>query len=177
MHYRVVKEVQTAKGDNNMKTLVAFYSLEGNTQFISESIAAKLGADILKLETEKPFPTQGFAKFFKGGMSSVFKSTPKLKNQGIDLSAYDNIVLGMPVWASTYASPMNTLIKKHKFTGKKVALLLCSGGPEVGKCLANLKKALTGNEIVGDIDFMEPLKQDKEEVTKKATAWAASLKF
>jgi len=110
-------------------------------------------------------------------MSAVFKFAPKLKNQNIDLSSYDNIVLGTPVWASTYASPMNTLIKKHKFTGKKVALLICSGGPDVEKCLVNFRKALDGNEIVGHIDFMDPLKKDKEASTKQAIAWAESLKF
>ncbi|MFB0919470.1 MAG: flavodoxin [Oscillospiraceae bacterium] len=160
-----------------MKTLVAFYSLEGYTELISGIIANKLGADILKLETEKPFPTEGFAKFFKGGMSAVFKQTPKLKNTGIDLGAYDNIVLGTPVWASTYASPINTLIKKHKFTGKKVALLVCSGGPDVEKCIANLRKALDGNEIVADINFTEPQKQDKQAVEKRASEWAGSLGF
>ncbi len=160
-----------------MKTLVAFYSLEGYTELVAGIIAKKLGADILKLETEKPFPKEGFAKFFKGGMSAVFKLTPKLKNQNIDLRSYDNIVLGTPVWASTYASPINTLIKKHKFTGKKVALLLCSGGPDVEKCVVNLKKALDGNEIVGDINFTEPQKQDREAVEKRAAEWAESLKF
>ncbi|PKM71658.1 MAG: flavodoxin [Firmicutes bacterium HGW-Firmicutes-16] len=160
-----------------MKTLVAFYSLEGYTELVAGVIATKLGADILKLETVKPFPTKGFAKFFIGGMSSVCKATPKLKNTSIDLSSYDNIVLGTPVWASTFASPINTLLQKHKFAGKKVALLVCSGGPDVEKCLVNFRKALVGNEIVGDINFTEPQKQDKEEVTKRATAWAESLKF
>ena len=160
-----------------MKTLVAFYTLEGNTEFIAEAIAENLGADTLKLETLKPFPTQAPAKYFKGGMSAVFKLKPKLKNQNIDLSSYDNIVLGTPVWASTYAAPMNTLLKKHKFTGKKVALFLCSAGPDVEKCLVKLRKALEGNEIVGDIDFMNPIKKDKEKMTSKAIAWAESLKF
>ena len=160
-----------------MKTLVAFYSLEGYTELVAGIVAAKLGADILKLETEKPFPTKGFAKFFRGGMSAVFKFTPKLKNRNINLSSYDNIVLGTPVWASTYASPMNTLIKNYKFTGKKVALLICSGGSDVEKCLINFRKALVGNEIVGDINFTEPQKQYKDEVAKKANAWAESLKF
>ncbi|MEA4895539.1 MAG: flavodoxin [Oscillospiraceae bacterium] len=160
-----------------MKTLVVFYSLDGNTEFTAGAVAAKLGADILKLETAKPFPNKGFAKFFKGGMCAVFKTAPKLKNRNIDLGPYDNIVLGTPVWASTYAPPINTLMKEHKFTGKKVALLLCSGGPDVEKCLVNLRKLLDGNEIVGDIDFVEPLKKGKEDAEKKADAWAGSLGF
>ena len=160
-----------------MKTLVAYYSLEGNCDFIAGIIAKKLGADILKLETVKPFPTEAPAKFFRGGMSAVFKLTPKLANKNLDLSSYDNIVLGTPLWASTYAAPLNTLIKKHKFSGKKVAVFICRGGGNFDKCVDGLKKALDGNEFVGVTDFIEPLKQNKEEVTQKANAWAESLGF
>jgi len=160
-----------------MKTLVVFYSLEGNTDFIAGVIASALGADLMKLETAKPFPTEAPAKFFKGGMSAVFKMKPKLANKNIDLAPYDNIILGTPVWPSTYASPLNTLFKKHGFTGKKVALFLCSGGDDVAKCVANLKNVLSGNSFVGEMDFIEPLKHDRDDVSQKATDWARSLKF
>ena len=160
-----------------MKTLVVFYSLEGNSEFIAGVIGKKLQADIVKLETAKPFATEGFAKYFKGGMSVVFKLKPKLTNPSIDISQYDKLVIGTPVWAGGFSSPINTFINKYKFKGKKVALFLTSGGPDVEKCFAKLKEALDGNEFAGEIDFIEPLKNDKEEAAKKAEQWAEGLKF
>lgn len=160
-----------------MKTLVVFYSLDGNAEFIAEVIGNKLQADIVKLETVKPFPKEGCGKYFKGGMSVVLKSKPKLANQIIDISAYDNIVIGTPVWASSFASPINTFISKYKISGKKLALFLTSGGPDVEKCFDKLKIALAGNEIVGGIDFIEPIKTGKDEATVKALEWAEGLKF
>lgn len=160
-----------------MKTLVVFFSLEGNSEFIAGVIAKQLKADIVKLETVKPFAKEGFKKFFNGGMSVVFKLKPKLTNQNIDLSGYDNIVIGTPVWAGGFSSPINTFISNYKFTGKKVALFLTSGGPDVEKCCAKMKKALSGNEVVGEIDFVEPIKNGKDEAAKKAEQWAASLLF
>ncbi|MBP8640127.1 MAG: flavodoxin [Oscillospiraceae bacterium] len=160
-----------------MKTLVVFYSLEGNAEFIADVIGKKLQADIVKLETVKPFPKEGFGKFFKGGMSVVFKSKPKLVNQAIDLSKYDNIIIGTPVWASGFASPINTFINKYKFSGKKLALFLTSGGPDVEKCFEKLKIALKGNEVVGEIDFIEPIKTGKDEATIRAEQWAEGLNF
>lgn len=160
-----------------MKTLVVFYSLEGNSEFIAGAIAKQLQADIVKLETVKPFPKEGFGKFFKGGMSVVFKSKPKLANENIDISGYDNIVIGTPVWAGGFSSPVNTFINNYKFAGKKVALFLTSGGPDVEKCYAKMKKALDGNEFVGEIDFIEPIKTGKDEAAKKAEQWAESLAF
>jgi len=160
-----------------MKTLVVFYSLDGHTEFIAGVIASALGADLIKLETVRPFPTEQPAKYFKGGMSAVFKMKPKLANKNIDLAPYDNIIIGTPVWAGTYASPINTFIKNHGFKGKKVALFLCSGGGDVEKCFTNLKNSLSGNSFVGETDFIEALKQDREDISQKAADWVQSLKF
>lgn len=160
-----------------MKTLVAFYSLDGNTEFLAQIIAEQLGADRIKLEPVKPYPNKGFGKFFIGGMSAVCKAAPKLKNPDIDLGAYDNIVLGSPIWAGTYAPPLNTLFKKHGFRGKKLAFFLCSGGGDTAKCLANLKAACDGNSFVGEIGFIEPLKTGKEEAGHRAAVWAEGLGF
>lgn len=158
-----------------MKTLVVFYSLEGNTKFIADVIAKHLQADTLELKTAKPFPIKGFKKFFKGGMSVVFKQKPKLDNKDIDLNPYDNIIIGTPVWAGSYSSPVNSFIKQYPFTGKKVGVFLCSGGGGVEKCCSNIKKALPGNSFIGEIDFVEPLKRGREEAFKASVQWCENL--
>lgn len=158
-----------------MKTLVAYFSLDGDTQLIAETIADKLKADILNLEPVKPFPSEGFGKFFVGGMSVLFNKKPRLKNEDIDLRQYDNIIIGSPVWAGSYSPPVNTFISKYRFTGKNVALFLCSGGGGVEKCFEKFRKELSGNNFLGEIDFIEPLKTDKTEACKTAVKWAESL--
>jgi flavodoxin len=159
-----------------MKTIVVYYSLEGNTALIARGLAETLGADILRLETEKPFPEQAPAKYFKGGMSTVFRFKPKLKSPIPDLSAYDFIVLGTPVWAGSYAAPIHTLVKKHGFSGKKLAFFLCCGGGDTEKCLTRLKNALPGNDFAGELVFVEPLRQESRAAAlEKAVAWAQSL--
>lgn len=160
-----------------MKTLVVFYSLDGNTEFMAGILANKLQADLVKLELEKPYAVEGFKKYFLLGMSSLFNSKPKLANENIDISRYDNIVIGTPVWAGSQSVPINSFIKQYKFSGKKVALFVCSGGPDVDKCFTKMKKALGENDFVGEIDFVEPVKNGKEVATSKAEQWAQSLKF
>lgn len=160
-----------------MKTLVVFYSLDGNTEFVAGILANKLQADLVKLELEKPYAVEGFKKFFLLGMRAIFNSKPKLANENIDISHYDNIVIGTPVWAGLQSAPINSFIKQYKISGKKVALFVCSGGPDVDKCFAKMKKALSENDFVGEIDFVEPIKNGKDEATLKAEQWAQSLKF
>lgn len=160
-----------------MKTVVIFYSLEGNTKFISEIIAKELKADLVELKTKKEFPSSGFKKFVWGGKSVVFKENPELVNQNINLNAYDNIVIGTPIWAGTYASPFNTFVKQYKFTGKKVALFASNDGGGAVKCFKMFKEALKDNQFVSETEFIKPLQKDKNEITDKIVTWAKGLSF
>ena len=160
-----------------MKTVVIFYSLEGNTKYLSEIIAKELRADLIELKTKKAYPSEGFKKYFWGGKSVVFREHPKLINENIDLRAYQNIVIGTPIWAGTYVAPFNTFVKQYKFAGKKVALFACHASNNSGKCFKMFKEALTENQFIGETDFVDPINGCKEENYKKAIEWAKSLNF
>lgn len=80
-------------------TLIAYYSLEGNIDFVARELAKEIGADLFRIETVKAYPERGLAKFFHGGKDTVMGARPELKAPLPDLSAYSTVVLGMPVWA------------------------------------------------------------------------------
>ena len=50
-----------------MKALIVYYSMGGNTEYAARKTAAQTGADLLRLEPEKEYPSSGFRKFFRGG--------------------------------------------------------------------------------------------------------------
>jgi len=160
-----------------MKTLVVFYSLEGNTKYIAETVAKELDADILEVKAVKAFPSKGFKKFVWGGKSVVFKQHPDLEKIAVDVKSYDNIVVGSPVWASSYASPLHTFFRDYNFKNKNTAFFACHMGGGAEKCMKAFKLALPSNNVVGETDFVEPLHKGKEENHKKAIDWAKSLSF
>ena len=88
-----------------MKTLIVYYSLEGNTQWAAEQIAARLGADTLRLVPKAAYPDKGFKKFLFGGKSAVMKEAPELESYEVDITQYEQIVLATPVWAGTLTPP------------------------------------------------------------------------
>lgn len=158
-----------------MKTLVVYFSLEGNTKFIAEIIAEQLQADSLELKTKNPFQSEGFKKYILAGKSAIFKDRPELVGAAVDLSVYDTIAIGTPVWAGSYTPPISTFLNQHEIEGKKVALFICHARTGADKCIKKLKDDLAGNTFIGVIDFVDPLKTGKEENQKKAAQWAASL--
>ena len=106
-----------------MRNLVVFYSLEGNTRLIAESIAKAINADVLELKTKKKYSDKGVKKYFWGGKSVIFKEKPEILYLDKDVNQYDNIFIGTPIWVGTYAPPFNTFLKNNKEEDVKKAIM------------------------------------------------------
>ncbi len=157
-----------------MKTLIVYYSFEGNTKLIAESISQEISADKLALKPENEPKSKGFMKYLWGGKEALMRTKPKLIPFNIDFKDYDVIFIGTPVWAWTYSPPLNTFFSNHLLKDKKIALFCCHGGGK-GKIFDKMKKALEGNDILGEIDFIEPIKKDTEKSVESARKWAKEI--
>ncbi len=157
-----------------MRILVVYYSFEGNTRFIAEAIASAIGADVLQLRRVKEIGTHGFMKFFLGGREVLMRKKPKLHPFDKDPADYDLLFIGTPVWSWNFAPPLRTFFKKVKLKGKKIALFCCCAGQK-GRVFKKMKAELQGNEFVGEMDFIEPLKKGKDVARHRAAEWAEEI--
>ncbi len=157
-----------------MKILVAFYSFEGNTKFIAEAIAKELKADLLEIKPTKEIRTKGFFKYPIGGAQVVFGFKPKLLPFEKNPEDYDVLFLGTPAWSLSYTPTMRSFLSQVKLSGKKIGLFCCRM-TQKGKTFKIMKKKLKGNEIIGEIDFSQPLIKAKEEDAKTVRKWAKEL--
>lgn len=153
--------------------LIVYFSFDGNTKLIAEKIGETLNADVVELKTSKKYPTEGIGKYFWGGKSVVFGDKPTLTNESIDLSRYETIIIGTPVWAGSFAPPIRSFVNDYKIINKKIAIFASHGGGGAAKCFAKLKEALPENQFFGEIAFVEPKKNP--ESIDSAAKWAASL--
>ncbi len=157
-----------------MKTLIIFYSLEGNCQLIANEIKKHIQADVLRLIPVKDIKPNGFGKYLWGGRQAVTKIEPELKPYTVDLDLYDTIIIGTPVWAGTYAPALRTFFATNKIEGKKIALFACYAGGK-GKTFIQLKEHLAGNAFIGEKGFKDPTKQERAAVEVAVQAWVAEL--
>lgn len=158
-----------------MKSLVIFYSLEGNTKLIANTIAKTINADMLELKTKKKYPDKGVKKYFWGGKDVLFNAKPELEKIDINIDKYENIFIGTPIWVGMYAPPYNTFLESYKIENKNIILFACHGGGGAVKFYNNIKEKIPNNKFIGEIDFLEPIKNDKEESLKKAAIWAKEI--
>jgi flavodoxin len=152
-----------------MKAVVVFYSFEGNCTFVAEQLKSQLNADLIQIQMKDDKRRRGFAKYLWGGGMVFMKRKPPLKPYTFDPAAYDLIIFGAPVWAASPAPPLKTLLSETAMSGKKIALFVCHGGGK-GNALGKMKAMLSGNEIVAEADFKEPLKNSGE-AQRQITDW------
>ena len=155
------------------KSLVIYYSLEGNTALIAKAIAETLHADLLELQLVKSIPNKGFFKFFWGGKQVMMKERPELQPFSVNPADYDLIVLGSPVWAGSYVPAFRTFFAQSPLKGKQIALFCCYGG-SAGKTFEALKAELPDNTFLGDIGFLNSGKTPEASV-QTAKEWAKSM--
>lgn len=149
-----------------MKAAVIYYSLSGNTELAAKTIADKLNADLIKLKPKKELKnTKSFGTYFFGGRSAVFGLTPELINPKIDLTAYDTVILGSPIWAGRMSAPINTFLKNNSLEGKTLCLFACHAGGGAEKGFERLKAKLKGVHIKASAAFKTPL-TDKSEAER-----------
>lgn len=125
-----------------MKRAIIYYSLSNNTKVTAEKLAEVLGADIYRIDLVKPLPNNKAGQMFEGGRQVTFGVKPAIKGQPTDITFYDEIIIGTPIWAGKCASPFNTLFEDTLLCEKVTAVFTYSGGGDNAGCINGLKKIL-----------------------------------
>ena len=111
-----------------MKKVIVYYSYRGNTKSIAEMIQKSTGADIARIETVVSYDGD-YNSVVNQGQDEVNSGyCPKIKPLNIDLSKYDEVILGTPVWWYTFAPAMHTFLKENDLSGKTVYPFATNGG-------------------------------------------------
>ena len=112
-----------------MKKLFIYYSYTGNGEVVKQKMQEK-GYDIRKVETLKNLPKSFFFAMMAGGFQAGIKKKAKLKEFDFDISEYDEIVIGSPIWNGRFSSPINTVLSQLDLSNKKVTFVFYSGSGE-----------------------------------------------
>ena len=173
---QISDDVKRYTGDNSkMKTLIVYYSMEGNTEYAAEKIASELGVETLRIEPLKAYPTKGFRKFLWGGKSAVMAEKPKLLPYKFNADAYDRIIFGFPVWAGNITPPIRTFVIENNLKGKRIAAFACQSGSGAEKAFGILKAAIGIEKLDAELILIDPKTKPSKENEKKIKAFCEML--
>ena len=130
------------------KTLVLYYSQTGTTQVVAEAIQQNLGADIEAIALVNPYDGDYGSTIARGQKEMQENAYPELLPIQADLSAYDVVFIGFPIWFGTYANPIETLLNTVDFSGKKIVPFCTFGSGGLNTSSDAVKAKLTDSEVL-----------------------------
>lgn len=157
-----------------MKTVILYYSYEGNTKMIAEKCAQVLNCDIFRIETKKAFKSQGLMKYVWGGKQAMMKELPDLVSFNFDLNAYDTVLLGTPIWSWTIAPAIRSLLEKH-LKDKDIYLFYTHEGGDQNITQKAEEIISKHNRFIAIKGFMNVIKEPDINM-KECEVWAKELK-
>lgn len=129
------------------KILVAYYSHSGNTKKVAELIHAQLDGDVFEIVPTKAYPNDYNSLVQVGKQEKEQNIYPEI-NENADLTAYDTIFVGTPVWWYTMAGPLKTFLKENDFAGKTIVPFCTHGGGGASNTYSDIKKLAPAADVL-----------------------------
>lgn len=129
-------------GDKMSNVLVTYFSASGVTKSVAEKIADENGYDIFEIVPEEIYTPADLDWTDKNSRSTVEMNDKSFRppiKETIDVSGYDTVAIGFPVWWYTAPTIINTFIESADLEGKKIKVFCTSGGSGVDKCVSDLE--------------------------------------
>ena len=94
----------------------------------------------------------------KGGFLATINHKSKLLDFNNDVSSYDEIIIGSPIWNSRLSCPINTVLSKIDLNNKKLTFILYSASGNDNKAMERIKELYKDAKI---INLLEPNKNEE----------------
>ena len=124
--------------------LVTYFSASGVTKSEAERISKIVNGDLFEIEPKEKYTKEDLDWRNKQSRSSVEmqnrSSRPEIKEDNLDISNYDTILIGFPIWWGVAPTVVNTFIESKDFTGKNLIPFCTSGGSGMLYCENDLRK-------------------------------------
>lgn len=149
--------------------LVAYFSASGVTRGVAEKIAEENGYDIFEIEPVEIYTPADLDWTDKNSRSTIEMNDKSFRppiKETCDVSEYDTVVIGFPVWWYTAPSIINTFIESVDLSGKKIKAFCTSGGSGIDKCVIDLASAYPELNFSKGMRFLGDVSKAKDWIEK-----------
>lgn len=129
-----------------MSKLIVYFSYTGNTKNIANRIKEKLNCDILEIKTVVPYSEDYDTVVNDEQNSEASNRLPEIQEIDIDLSKYDEIILGTPVWWYRPVPAVRTFLTQNDLSGKTIKPFATNAG-WLGRTFTEIKKLCPNSKI------------------------------
>ena len=153
------------------------YIEKGNTKILAEMIAEATGADTFEIKPAKPYPKEYTPATETAKKEKNEKARPEIVSTMPDVSGYDVIFFGYPIWWGDLPMPCYTFFEKVKLVGKTIAPFCThegSGLSGTDRYIADTTKA----KVTEALEMKGTTAQkNQDEAKKEVLAWLKKIGF
>lgn len=122
-------------------------SVQGTTQYVAQVIQEKTGADIFRIERQADYPLEYDAVTAQAKEEKENNVHPPIKDTIGDLSSYDTIFLGYPIWWYDAPMPVYSFLDQYDLSGKQVYIFVTHGGSGLSGTVSRIQTAEPGASV------------------------------
>ena len=125
----------------NNNSVVLYFSATGTTKKIAERIARNLNSDIIEIIPKEEYKQEDLDynnDCRANREQNNSEARPEIKNK-IDISKYDIVYLGYPIWWGTNPKIVLSLLDKYDFIGKTIFPFCTSGSTGIENSVNDLR--------------------------------------
>lgn len=140
------------------KTLIVYYSYTNNVHSIINDLQTQIEADVVRVEpTEKGIDYAANNYAIVSALIQAIRDNPNDANSypsietTIDnLSDYDRIIIGAPLWWSNMAAPLQTFLFQYgsQMEGKNIGLIVSSASSGINGVESDAKRLIPGGNFL-----------------------------
>ena len=134
------------------KILVSYFSASGVTKEVASKIAKVLDGDLFEIEPVCKYTDEDLNWNNANSRSSVEMNNPTIrpetKSKVANLSDYDTVLIGFPIWWDLAPRIINTFIEENNLENKKIYVFATSGGSSVNNSFNTLKNTYSNLNFI-----------------------------
>lgn len=141
--------------EETAKTLVVYFSATGNTKAVAGEIARLTGADLYEIVPAVPY-TDDDLNYNNNNCRANQEmndasARPAIGSRAIDVSSYDIVFIGYPIWWGTMPRIINTFLDTYDLSGKAVLPFCTSGSSGIAQSVSDIRAAEPAADVRGGL--------------------------
>jgi flavodoxin len=141
-----------------MRKLFIYYSLTGSGEVVAKKMEEN-GFELRKVIEKKKMPKKFFFMVLVGGFRAGMAQKGKLIDYNNDVSSFDEVVIGSPIWNGRLTPAINSVLAQTDFSNKKLSFVFYSGSGQGKSAQKKVNKLFPDAKVVF---LKEPKKYEKE---------------
>lgn len=111
---------ETADAITSASIVIENNTRYGTTEYMANLIQKQVGGDLYSIEVAEPY-SQDFDEVVDQNHAEMAENfLPELVGEPLDISQYDTVYIGYPVWATTIPRAIHTFLNQYDLSGKTV---------------------------------------------------------